>query len=179
MGMIAIHYCLYNRLHIDWNSINKITSTFLQLAGGIIVIYSLNENLGIINRGSLLSEFKNYLKSNPLRIKAVSLEVSSGSHIVIGGEASLCIKRGCNTIEEKLVDLERQIDECWQMAKDIEKSILIKMGNQKRELIKHISRIERDIKDVKNVLDESILSNIKPQIFGFLLICYGSVLNII
>lgn len=54
-----IHFVIYCLFNDNTMQVNKAISAILQLTGGLVVIYSINQNMGMFNRGDLLQVIKN------------------------------------------------------------------------------------------------------------------------
>lgn len=174
----VIHYVLYS-FSSNREYINKIISSTLQVAGGIIVLYSINVNMGMFKRENLFSMIGQWFKSFPLFKKSVTLNVDGCGSAFVSGSATITTKRKFNTIEERLEELERQIDESRQLIFEREKIVMERIGAVQSDLESAISRNSREIQDVRKLLDDSVVGSIKTQIFGVLLVIYGAVLSLL
>ncbi len=175
----VFHYAVYYSFPANGELINKIVSFLLQLVGGMIVLYSVNENMGMFKRGSLLSLIGQWFKSFPLIKRSVTLSVNGSGSAVASGSPTITTKRKFNTVEERLDELERQIDESRQLIFEREKIVMERISSVQSALESSISQNSKAIQDVRKLLDDSLVGGIKAQLFGVLLVLYGAVLRLI
>jgi hypothetical protein len=176
----CMHYLFYKTLQIEGDDLNKIAAATLQLVGGLIVLYKINENIGLFKQQNLLSMAVGWLKEFPLIRRSETVELKAG---VIGvssaGPVSVHVKRKCDTVEERLEELERQIDECRQLVHDKEKEINFTIVRVRQELEKEIS-VNRDrVQDVSSLIDQTAVGGIKVQLLGVLLVIYGAIIGVV
>jgi len=178
-ALLAAHYSVYVYTPGKIAAINKVAASALQVIGGLIVLCSVNQNIGLFKQQSLLAMAAEWFRTFPLIRRSVTINVEGACLAVVGGEADITVTRKCNTIEEKLADLERQIHECRQLVLDKEKKLKDKIGHVEASLREKIAQNGKQIAKVKLLLHESVVGGISAQVFGVLLVIYGAVVGLI
>jgi hypothetical protein len=175
-----VHYLIYFQFYKNAEYTNKIVGAVLQLIGGIIVLYSINDNMGLIKRETLWSAVVSWAKSSPLFKKSVTININGvESPDSFVGNVTVTVKRRGNTINEKIEALEKEVAECRKLIIVQENVFNEKISNIQANLDSSISQNNREIQNVKKLLDDSVVGSIKLQIFGVLLVIYGAFLGLI
>ena len=105
--------------------VNKITGTVLQIVGGLFVLYSVNANLGLFREQHFGSIIIGWFRSFPLFRKSVTIFGSGAASIALSGSGRISVRRATNTVEEKIAEIERQLDEFRQhVNEDIQACLL-------------------------------------------------------
>jgi hypothetical protein len=157
--------------------INRFLTFTFQLIGGGLVIYSVDSNIGLFKNKTLAGSLYNYL-SELIPRKPVTVEQHSLVQISVVSSAKIGASKKAITIEEKMAYLQDQID--W-LKKDLLEdrtkfSKLIEEG--KRDSSASHRRLEQAHTELKKNLESVAIGGLKPQIFGVLLLVYGSFISI-
>ena len=154
---------------------NQAISAFMQIVGGLIVLSTINSNLGLFGKDSLLSKPVNWLKSFPLFRK------SQGGIGSINGTLSglTCSAEGHEsrvfyTIEEKVEEAQRQIDEIRKILYRKESELLSKINEVGKKLLDPIDKNQNDINTLNGILAKTAIGSLNTQVFGVLLVIYGA-----
>ncbi len=109
--LFFLQLALINCFGLNAKTINKTISLFAQIIGGLLVIYSIDSNIGIIKGKNLKEELISYIKEFPLFKKSVVMS----EHVSISSKSATSIKaivvRNPKTIDEKIDYLQEQIEE--------------------------------------------------------------------
>ena len=166
----ALHYLLLIAIPLDTRSVNKIVAATLQVVGGLIVLYSLNENIGLFRKENLLSMAICWLREFLLIRRSATINMQAAcSAVSMTGSVSVHVKHKCETVEERLEELQRQIDDCRQLVNAKEKEIHLVIGKAKEELQKDIHTNRESIREVNSLLHGPDDGGIKAQLLGVLL----------
>ena len=181
-GLIAI--LVVHIIMIRWTNINKelIHNVFgqgLPLIGGVIVLLSLNKDVLDFRNQSILSFYKNRLKSHSLKRRDYVMGTVSGSVIANLGKIRATVRKQSITPEEKLNEVDERLEKLSNDLSEIDKRTNNELSNLRSELNFVNETIDEKNKQVSQLLDEAIIGNIDYHFFGVLLIFYGFVLNII
>jgi hypothetical protein len=159
---------------------NKIMSAFTQVIGGLIVLSTVNAKLGLFKQKGLLIIFVDWLKSWPLFRHKTDI---SGQINVIGPMTTVSmeghVSPKCNTIEEKIEEAMRQIDDLRRIVYRKESELLFKINETDNSLKQLIARTQEDVNKLNGLLTKSTVGGIKLQIFGVLLVIYGALFPLI
>lgn len=184
ISIIAIHFLLLNmecisKDYLCYNNseINKLVSLLMQLSGGLLILISIDSNIGLFKNSSLLDgifdwyeqrpwkkhEFKNASASVSITIPPI--EFSGRGHIVP------------TTLEAKVELLETKIN--W-LNEDINKNKK-EIGGQLQALKSTINQDNsahaEKINDLQKNLIQSSIGGLKLQVFGVILVFYSSGLS--
>jgi hypothetical protein len=171
----GLHYIVYTTISSDLSHANKVISLVLQLVGGILVLYSIDSNLGIMNNTSLLSLFLSYIKNFPLIKRSYTLKADSGTIKMTGHIAKLRVGGPTITIDEKIDHLQKQITWLKEDLNDEVKGLKGMVHSVEKKANASISEIRSSIGSIDRKVQELSAGGIKTQIFGVLLMIHGSV----
>ncbi len=175
----AIHYCAYVQVPDKVLVINKIAGSTLQVIGGLIVLYSVNQNIGLFKQQNLLERFTEWFMRFPLLKRPVTINLMGSISAISSCSGNITVRKQCNTVEEKIAELERQMQECRQIMIDKENKLNEKIVGIETSLIEKITKNDKHIDEVKTLLHESVVGGISTQVFGVLLIVYGAAVGLI
>jgi hypothetical protein len=82
-----------------------------QLVGGLLILYSIDSNIGVIKQKSLLSILTSYFKEFPLIKRSVVIDAQCAVIAVSGGKAKITVGRNPQSVDEKIEYLQEQINE--------------------------------------------------------------------
>lgn len=175
----AVHATALLLLPSDWVLVNKVFGTLLQLSGGIIVLHSLDGNLGLFKQQGLVKAFILYLKDFPrLRKRTNSLSgVATGVNIGASGKITIG-RRTPTTLEERVELLERQLKEESERIRDLEASTTKRLSEIKTELSRSISAVDGGLRELSQKVERTALDGLKQQLFGVLLGVYGACVSV-
>lgn len=160
--------------------LNRTMSAFMQISGGLLVLFTINANIGLFEKEGLGLIFINWLKSFPLfrnrkpntcHVNDIlpGFKISAESHST----------RVCTTIEEKIEEAQRQIDELRNIVDRKERELLAKVGEVEKNLKKLIYKTQNGINALNGLLTKTTIGGISAQIFGVLLVIYGALIPLI
>ncbi len=174
-----VHYEFYLHLQHPSEVINKVISATLQVVGGLIVLYSINEDIGTFKHGNLLSMGTRWLKDFPLFRRSVTIHVASIASVGAVGTSTVRVVLKPKNIEERLDQLEMRIEENRQLVLSTEKTLKEKNDTVRVELENATSTNASELRTLRELLGDSMVGSIGVQLFGVLLLVYGAVLNIL
>lgn len=91
--------------------INKITGTVLQVIGGVVVLLAIDGNLGLFREQSLRAVVLGWFRDFPRRIKSITIQLKGMEVVATAGSPTLSLRKAAITVEERLAELERRIEE--------------------------------------------------------------------
>lgn len=175
MPLICAHLLLLSRFPQGAVLINKSIALITQLIGGLLILYSIDSNIGIIKQKSLLALLANYFKEFPLIKRSITLEAQGAAMAITGGKARITVGRNPQSIEEKIQYLQDQINEIGQDLEQETKDINEKIDRQAKEMNAKIQEHKSALRNLESRMDEVSTGGIKPQLFGVLLMIYGAI----
>lgn len=175
--LATFNYLGFLYIPVDWEGINKVIPPVFQIIGGILILYSIDSNLGIAKNTSLYRVFVNYMKSFPLIKNHYTLEAGSGTYNIIGHPAKIRVSGLTNTVEEKIIYLQKQID--W-LKEDLVcgvNNINSKISAAEDRATESITELSTKLGSVENKITDLSIGGLKTQIFGVLLMIHGSAVS--
>jgi hypothetical protein len=160
--------------------VNKIFAGGVQLIGGLIVLYSINENLGVFRNHGIATVIKNYFRKFPLcKARATIVEASVGSFSMSGsGSARITTGHAPATVEERLAALEKEIVEVRTQFSESEKQLHKRVNQVQSEVQKNSEKHRQGIKTLADRLERTVVGGIKLQALGVLLVVYGAFISV-
>lgn len=158
--------------------VNKTLSFSLNLIGGLLVLYSIDSNLGLFRQGGMFSLFVNWLKSfpmvkgTPIVISPNSIESSSSA-----GKPRIEINKTPETTEELYKYTKEQIAFLKGDIKDQRKYTDLQMGSLSNKVSSESAKLHKSLNSINNQLKAVAIGGFKIQLFGVLLVVYGSYLS--
>jgi chromosome segregation ATPase len=177
-AIIAAHICVLYALAAPASQVNKITGTVFQVLGGLIVLHSIDGNLGLFRKQSLLSTIASWLREFP-RIRPP--HVVSAAVGMAGGSSSafaLSARVATTTVEQRLAELERRADEAEKQLRQLQRETEAKLSAVKSELSVSIAGVSASLQDLAAKVEVSALGGLKQQAFGVLLAVYGAFVSL-
>lgn len=179
-GLAGLNISLVQLIGYDMASVHAVVGPMLQMVGGAFVLYFLNENMGVFNRGTLIQRIVAWVKSCPLRKKHYALHAGSGAiQVQGGGTAMATVARSGETIQERLEILEKRIDEIRKEMHDGEKRLRADLESTREQLRSEIHEKAKEIAEVRSLIATTVVGSVNPQFFGILLVLYGTALPLV
>lgn len=171
---VTLHALALSTTSLDQAKINRIVSLVLQLAGGGLVLYSIDSNIGLLRKKSLLQEFGQYLLECPLVRRSVTLQVHGSSHVATSASARLTAKKNPNSIDEKLAYLQEQIDTFRNEHREDIAKIRGDLDKKTKDLGGQLASLSQTVRDVESKFDQVAVGDVRFQILGVIFIVYGA-----
>jgi hypothetical protein len=172
-----IHYKILGLVQPDSAElINKFVSSLTQIIGGLIVLYSINSNLGLFQQNNMLLSFLNWLKSFPF-FRTIEPRSCNGNYTTPCPEISSEVHMGkvCKSLEEKVEEAQRQIDKLRALLYRKENEILTSIRTTELNLKELIYKNQNDINNLNGIVIKTTIGGVNAQIFGVLLVVYGAI----
>jgi hypothetical protein len=173
------HFALINWLDFKVDATHKTFALITQLVGGLIVLYSIDSNIGIIQNKKLFALFTEYIRAFPLIKRSVVIEAKSGMIATTSMDAMLAVTRNPKTIEEKLEYLQEQINDVKRDFEHETKALKNKISQNSEKLKLKFSETKTALKQIEMKMEKVSIGGIKLQLFGVLLMVYGAVTSYI
>lgn len=173
-----VHYTLYQIFSGHSDLFNKVMCSALQLIGGFFVLFSIDQNIGLFQKQNLSILALNWIKSFPWIKRSGVAHMSGVAGIAIAGSGYAFSKKRCEKIEDQLIELERQIDECRSLIFEKERQLNGNIEKAKQELNSAISSNNSELIRLSSVIEDAVVGGFKSQAFGVLLVIYAAVLSV-
>jgi hypothetical protein len=156
---------------------NKFAAATMQGLGALLVLLSIDGNLGLFRGHGVFAEMREYLLTYPRRQKSLTLVAAScGQANASGSLASVRVRPTdiegrVEALEKLFAELEVQVSE--QRAEMLNR--IHEVRNENREALNiHTQRVN----DVAKKVEETAVGGMKLQAFGVGLALMGSVLSV-
>jgi len=178
--LAMLHFFVFKIFDIENNQVNKVISAFFQIGGGLIVLISINNNMGIFKGRNLVQIVGKFFSDFPFfRRCPVEEKPELMAKAVIGFSATISSKRKCATLEEWVEEFQRQIEECRKLMDENEKFFRSSIDSLKESLNKKFLEINGKVDVINQSLTRSFVGGMKAQFFGVLLVIYGSIVSVL
>lgn len=158
--------------------VNKAFAAVLQIIGGLIVLHSINENLGLFGNHGLIAAIKNYFRACPLhRSKQIIGHASGVSASGAIGVASVTVNATATTLEDRISALENRIAELRTEFLEKEMRLDARINQVQTEARQSSESHRQGIKELSGKLERTFVGGIKMQTFGVMLAVYGAILG--
>lgn len=174
-GVITFHLLIIFTMPVDVVLTNKIASAFMQIVGGLIIIFSVDSNLGLFRKQSLPGAILAWVRECPLCSKdgfAVgSICATTGSATASGYATVSCQP---TTVEERITELERVTA---QIRADVEskyQATISHIVDTKKELNNSIAANQQAVNELSQKVETATVGGFKQQAFGVMLAVWGA-----
>ena len=148
------------------------------MVGGLIVLYSVNTNLGLFRDKHFGHIIIDWFRSFPLFRKPVTISVSGSASTAVSGSARISVRRVTNTVEERIVELERQLEEFRQYVNEDIQVVNARIANVRSELSTALAANTATLSQLSSRLELATVGGFKQQAFGVLLAVYGAITSV-
>jgi len=174
IALAIVHVSLVTWLNLHSATTNKLISLVTQIFGGILILYSIDSNIGIIRHQNLFKIFVTYLGEFPLVRKSVVLTTGTADGVAFGMKAKVTVRRNPETIDKKLEYLQEQIDDLKRDLEEKAKELRERLERELAAVRADVSKNRQDLGRIESTIEEVSIGGLKPQIFGVLLMLYGA-----
>jgi hypothetical protein len=178
--ILVVHYLLWLFFPEKIDFINKAISLFSQWFGVGYILYSIDSNIGIFNNQNLASLLKKYLKEWPTN-GGHTINILPGSIVMSGSSVSARITshRNPETVEEKVAFLQEQINELKADHRNDLIEVNKKIDSSYSELKGKYEGLRSSFDGHQAKITEIVIGGWKEQVFGALLIIYGTSIDFV
>jgi len=173
--LLVIHVFLIQYLGLPYSVTHKTISLFSQLLGGLLVLYSIDSNIGIFKDKNLFDLFKSYLKEFPLIKRNYVIHANTGRITIGTGEVKARVIRHPKTVDEKLEYLQEQVDGLRKELDARSAKIYKSIEKSTKTLNERTDKAQSAIDSMGTKIEEVSIGGLKIQLFGILLLIYGSI----
>jgi hypothetical protein len=173
--LALVHIAIFRVWPENATAINSTTALVLQILGGLLVLYSINSNIGVMRRGSLLAQFRAYLSDFPMRKKSYVLDIHDSVHSVSAGRARLRLTRTPKSLDEAVEYFQGQLDELRKEHAEDVNELRTMVLKRVTELESKVASAAKGIKEVEVKVDATVIGDVRIQIFGVIMLVYGAI----
>lgn len=175
MFLIVLHFFLIKYTCFEINTINKNISLFSQITGGLLILYSIDSNIGVIKEKNLLAVFYSYINAYPRTPKTYVHRGEIGIKITNNTKARVSESFEAKTIENKINHLHDQVNSLSSDIRNLSADTSKKITTIANAVTVQNSKTAASLKNVESKLEGVSVGGIKIQLLGVFLMIYGSV----
>lgn len=176
---IAGHVLALHLLPTHVAVVHKVTGMFLQVLGGLLILVSINANLGLFRKQSLAGAFIAWLREFPIQRSHV-IHAGTGMANATGRVATVSVgKRAPVSLEERIAEIESQLREVRNELRTQVEVLGVRIDAAKVELSAQIQRTEGKISALSEQVEKATVGGFKLQAFGVLLAVYGAFTSVL
>lgn len=175
LSLLSVHLMLIYYFCLESEVTNKTISLVAQIIGGLLVVYSIDSNIGILKGGNLFVEIISYLKSFPLIKRSVVIHSQAAVSSAYSITGKVKVGRKPNTISEKIDYLQEQIDDLKSEYGHNIKELHKKIDGIYKEIGKKINQTNATVRAIEAKMEIVSVGDVKIQLFGVFLIIYGAI----
>lgn len=151
----------------------------MQVVGGVIVLYSVDANLGLFRNQRLVTSVLAWLRECPIVARSITIEVSGAAVCTASSTASAYVTRAPTTIEERVAEVERRVDELRTEMAAQNRTVHARVEEVRSELSSSIASNQSALNKLSERVEKATVGSFKQQAFGVLLAIYGAGINAI
>jgi hypothetical protein len=155
---------------------NKIAGAVLQGLGALIVLISLDGNVGLFKGRGIIAEALQWAQDYPQKPRSIVLEAAGSCQGNSGVGASITIRP--ETIDGRVAELERVVVELRTLISNRHGELIESIAATRREAREANYRISVDLRSLEEKVVVSAVGGLKVQAFGVGLALLGSVLSV-
>lgn len=170
--VVTIHLLVIYTTPVDVILTNKIASAGMQIVGGLIVIFSIDSNLGLFRKQSLLESVLDWCNGPDSR------NIVAPASFAAVGKATLNIRIAVDsrptTTEERLAELERITAQLRTEFEAEHQASRSRIDAAKRVLYTSIAANQQSFDELSENVKAAAVDGFKPQAFGVMLTVWGA-----
>lgn len=172
--LVGLHLTALAKFQVHSATVNKVAGTIMQIVGGLIILHSVDSNLGIFRNQSLVRVVIAWFRDFPLFKRTLSLSANLSASMSASGTLSTLVKRAATTVEERLAEAERQIEELRADLRAKHQALEARIEKVKTDLSASIISNQTDLKRLAEQIEKATVGSFKQQAFGVMLAVYGA-----
>ncbi len=159
--------------------VHKIVGLSLQLLGGLLILWSVNDNLGLFHKTSLAGTFMAWVRDFPTT-RHHAILAATGMASSSGMAAALSVGRKTpTTLEERISELEVLLQELRADLNAKVNDLATRVEVGKKELSALIHATDGKIASLSERVEKATVGGFKLQALGVLLAIYGAVTSVL
>lgn len=177
-ALAYIHWNAHARFPAETVLVNKLAGTAMQVVGGLIVLYSVDSNLGLFRNQSLVTTGIAWFRECPIFVRSNTISASVTVSCSASASITATVIRAATTIEERLAELESRFEELRSMVATQHQAIHTRIKDVKSELSSSIVSNQSALHKLSEQVERATIGGFKQQAFGVMLVIYGAVTSV-
>jgi hypothetical protein len=176
--LVVGHFQALAHFPADTVFVNKLTGTVMQIVGGLVVLHSVDSNLGLFRNYGLASVVVTWFRECPLFLRSVTVTASLSASCGASASATARIIRSATTVEERLAELERALEELRSETASQHQAIHTRIDAVRTELSSSIASNQAELNKLSERVERATVGGFKQQAFGVMLVIYGAATSV-
>lgn len=170
---VLLHVCTLRIFPSQSQIINSKFSAVFQIVGGLIIIWVINSNLGIISKTSISDSVLGWLKRFPLISRPKSVTIQVDSLLSATGICDARLIPGHKNMEEKVDYLLQEVNRIHDKVDKIRNELKRDIYKSEEKINNKINGIKLDMQKIDTSLKAAIVGGVKTEALGVLTVAYG------
>lgn len=158
--------------------VNKVVGMALQAGGGLLILHSINDNLGLFRGQSILRSISSWIRSFPVVRKLIVLEANASASMSWSATGSVSVRAPATSIDERIQHLEADLAALKQQVQCDVAALTASVQSTKAEAQEKITLTSTRLEFISKQVETASVGGFKVQIFGVFLALYGAVTSV-
>lgn len=156
----------------------KSLSVIAQVIGAILILYSINENIKIIDNKSMGYFINEWIKSFPYSKKSVQVKPEKSRLTISGGKVTVFVENNFETIEKKVEFLLNEYKNIHSRIEENDSKVNERITQESEKINQKINQ-NHDVVEKISLKISEIYGSLNIPIFGVLLMIYATIIGAI
>lgn len=174
----AIHVAALAAFPENRSLIHKLVGMVLQISGGLLVLWAVNDNLGLFRSESLAHSVLRWLKEFPFVRPPIMLQVNSATSSTSFGTPRLRVDTPPTCLEERVQRLECLLGELKQDLNEEVSALRREAADAQESLHRQISHSSTKLAELTTRIEHATVGGVKLQAMGVFFAIYGAIISI-
>ena len=176
--LIGAHFQALAYFVDDSVFVNKLTGTVMQVVGGLVVLHSVDSNLGLFRNYSIFSAVLTWFRECPVFLRSTTVSASFSASTTSSASATARLTCAPTTVEERLAELEQGLEDLRRETASQHQAIYSRIDTVKTELSSSIASSQAALNKLSEQVEKAAIGGFKQQIFGVMLVIYGAITSV-
>lgn len=181
-AVVIIYFVLRWYLPVQTSSLNNWYGAFLQIAGGFQLVKAIDKNLRGFTDQTILQTIKRVIsesiKAFPLWAKKNVIAMTGTGHMTLTGfPAKIRVSHTYTEIPQRVEFLERQVEHLQDQIDNLRDDVHSQIEQERKDREKAIADLNNTSSNLKTLITDVAVGDLKGQITGFVIITFGTVLS--
>jgi hypothetical protein len=158
--------------------VNKVFGAGLQITGGLLIFWSINDNLGLFQKRSVASTAVDWFKSIPIKRPPITVSASGTSTVSTTGTATVAVSSIPKSLEERIANVEQKLQDLVVRNTQEHLAFQQQITKQRVELEGQLGTALSQIASLEARVQHVTVGGFKLQLFGVLLAFYGAITSV-
>ncbi|MCU0925611.1 MAG: hypothetical protein MUF44_06100 [Hydrogenophaga sp.] len=157
---------------------NKVVGMALQMGGGLLILHSINDNLGLFRGQSILRSISSWILSFPVVRETIVLEANASASMSWSAEGSVSARAPATSIDERIQHLEEDLAALRQQMQCDVAALTASVRSTTTAAEEKITLTSTRLETISKQIETAAVGGFKVQIFGVFLALYGAVTSV-